>query len=116
MESSIISEKSKTFAIRIINLNKYLRTEHKEFVLSNQILKSGTSIGANVREARRGQSSADFISKLSISLKEADETQYWLELLYETNYISDKEFISLNKDCEELIKILVSIIKTTANQ
>ncbi len=84
-----------------------MRNEHKEFTLSNQILKSGTSIGENVREARRGHSSADFIAKFSISLKEADETQYCLELLHETDFISGKEFQSLTKDCEEIIKILV---------
>ena len=84
----IIQPKTKKFALRIVNLNKYLVQEKKEFVMSNQILRCGTSIGANVSEAIRGQSKADFYAKMSIALKEANETGYWLELLYKTNYIS----------------------------
>lgn len=94
-ENNVILNKSKKFAIRIINLYKYLSVEKKEFVLSKQILRSGTSIGANVKEAINGQSTADFLSKMSIALKEAGETEYWLELLNETEYISDNQFNSM---------------------
>ena len=106
-----IVEKSKAFAIRIVNLYKYLKDEKKEIVLSKQVLKSGTSIGANVREAARAQSKADFIAKQSIALKEADETCYWLELLHETAFVGDIEFNSIYADAYELVKLLVSIIK-----
>lgn len=94
-ENNVILNKSKKFAIRIINLYKYLSVEKKEFVLSKQILRSGTSIGANVKEAINGQSTTDFLSKMSIALKEAGETEYWLELLNETEYISDNQFNSM---------------------
>ena len=109
---SILKNKSYFFAIRIVKLAQFLR-ENKEFVMSKQILKSGTSIGALVREAEFAQSKLDFINKLSIALKEANETTYWLSLLNDTNYIEEKLFDSLQKDCKELISILVSIIKTT---
>lgn len=113
---NVLLEKSKKFAIRIVGLYKYLTQNpdisKREFVLSKQILKSGTSIGANARESRRAQSTADFISKLSIAEKEADETTYWLELLYATDYINQEIYDSLYADCEELIKLLASIIKT----
>lgn len=110
-KDNIIVDKSKLFALRIIKLYKYLVNEEKEYVLSKQVLRSGTSIGANVKEAIRAQSKADFYSKLNISLKEASETEYWLELLNESEYISDKNFESIYEDCQELIKILVSITK-----
>lgn len=113
MSNNLIMDKSKRFAIRIINLYKFLCYEKKEFVLSKQILRSGTSIGANIRESKNAQSNADFISKMNIALKEADETAYWLELLHETEYITDNQFNSLAADCQELIKILTSIIKTS---
>ena len=106
-----IVEKSKAFAIRIINLYKYLKEEKQEYIISKQVLKSGTSVGANVREAARAQSKADFIAKQSIALKEADETCYWLELLHETVYIGDNEFNSIYADADEIVKLLVSIIK-----
>ena len=109
---NIIEIKSFNFAGRIVKLNQYL-TKKKEFVLSNQILRSGTSIGANVAEAEQAQSTADFISKMSISLKEVAETKYWLRLLKETKFISQKEFDSIFNDCVELEKILVSIIKSS---
>lgn len=109
---NIIEIKSFNFAVRIVKLNQYL-TKKKEFVLSNQILRSGTSIGANVAEAEQAQSTADFISKMSISLKEVAETKYWLRLLKETKFISQKEFDSIFNDCVELEKILVSIIKSS---
>lgn len=109
---NIILEKTKAFAIRIIKLYNMLRYDKKEYVLSKQLLRSGTSIGANTREAMRGQSKADFYSKLNIALKEADETSYWLELLHETDFITNKQFDSIHKDCEEIISLLVSITKS----
>ena len=112
---NLILDKSKSFAIRCVNLYRYLCEEKREFVLSKQLLKSATSIGANCREASRAQSTADFISKLNIALKEADETAYWLELLHETDYINDNQFKSIYSDVDELIKILVKILKTTKN-
>ena len=112
---NLILVKSKSFAIRNINLYKYLCKDKREFVLSKQMLRSATSIGANCREASRAQSTADFISKLNIALKEAEETEYWLELLHETDYMDDRQFDSIYGDAEEIIKILVSIIKTTKN-
>ena len=109
---NVIVDKSKFFAIRIVNAYKYLTQEKCECVMSKQLLRSGTSIGANVKEAIRGQSKPDFYSKLNIALKEASETEYWLEILYETEYIDKKLFDSINSDCQELIKLLVSITKT----
>lgn len=109
---SIIDKKSKAFALRIIKLYKQLKEVDKEFVLSKQILRSGTSIGANARERKNSQSKADFINKLSIALKEADETQYWLELLYESGIINENTFSSLNNDLKEIIAITTSSIKT----
>ena len=109
---NVIVDKSKAFALRIIKLYKHLCNEQNEYVISKQVLRSGTSIGANVKEAIRGQSKPDFYSKLSIALKEASETEYWLELLYESDYISKDAFDSIYADCQEIIKILVSITKT----
>ena len=106
---NIIQEKSFTFAIRIINLYKYLKNEKKEFILSKQILRSGTSIGANIEEAIGGQSDKDFFTKLTISYKEARETVYWLRLLLATDYISEEQANSLMKDAEEICKILGKI-------
>lgn len=114
MESgNIIVSKSKKFAIRIVNLYKYLVDEKREFVLSKQLLRCGTSIGANVSEAIRGQSKADFGAKMNIALKEASETEYWLELLFETDFLTDFQFESMMNDCKELNKILTTIVKTT---
>ena len=113
---NLILKKSKAFAIRGVKLYQYLNDEKHEFVLSKQLLRSSTSIGANCREASRAQSTADFIAKLNIALKEADETAYWLELLNETDYIDEKQFQSIYADANELIKILVSIIKTTKSK
>ena len=110
---NVIAEKSEEFAVRVINLSKYLIGEKKEFIISKQIFRSGTSIGANVSESRNAQSKEDFISKLNIALKEADETAYWLRLLKRTEFLSEEQFSSLNEDVQELISILVSIIKTT---
>jgi len=111
MKDNIIVNKSRIFAIRIIRLYQYLLSEKKEYILSKQLLRSGTSIGANIKEAIQGQSKKDFIAKLQISLKEASETEYWLDLLHETDYLDNNQFISINNDCVELIKLLTSIIK-----
>lgn len=111
MGNNVVASKSKAFAIRCIKLYQYLVNEKKEYVMSKQLLRSGTSIGANIREALRGQSKADFYSKLSISLKEASETEYWLELLNETGFIEDKFFDGIYSDCQELISLLVAITK-----
>ncbi|MBQ6250382.1 four helix bundle protein [Ruminococcus sp.] len=112
MRDNLIVDKSKSFALRIIKLYKYLVSEKKEYILSKQILRCGTSIGANVKEAIRGQSKADFYSKMNIALKEASETEYWLELLHESDYIESVHFQSIYSDCQELLKILMSITKT----
>jgi four helix bundle protein len=109
-KDNIVKVKSYAFAVRVVNLYKHLIKAEQEFVLSRQVLRSGTSIGANVREATRAESAADFIHKLNVALKEADETQYWLELLRETEFISKQAFDSINADCEELLKLLVSIV------
>ena len=112
-KENIISEKSYAFALRIIKAYKYLSVEEREFVLSKQLLRSGTSIGALVREAEYAQSTADFIHKLSIAIKEANETEYWLMLLKDSGYIKENVFQSIVTDCRELLKILTSIIKTS---
>ena len=112
---SVLKDKSYAFAIRIVKLSRYLCEEKREFVLSKQILRCGTAVGALVREAEFGQSRADFSSKMSIALKEANETDYWLQLLKDTDYINEKTFQSLSADCIELIKILVVTVKTTKN-
>ena len=114
MTDSIIQDKSIKFAIRIVKLYKYLKEEKNEYVLSKQLVKSGTSVGANVSEAQRAQSKADFSAKMYIALKEAEESAYWILLLRESGFLTDKEFDSIGLDCEELIKILISITKTTA--
>lgn len=110
---NIIKTKSYQFAIRVVNLYKFLVEDKKEFVISKQLLRSGTSIGANVREAEHAESKADFIHKLSIALKEANETEYWLDLLKETSYLNNSEYISIQVDIKEILKILISIIKTS---
>ena len=112
---NVIVSKSKQFAIRIIHLYQFLVDNKREHILSKQLLRSGTSIGANVKEAIRGQSKADFYAKMFIALKEASESEYWLELLQETGYIYDDDFDSIYSDCQEIIKILVSITKTRSN-
>jgi four helix bundle protein len=115
MENAI-KIKSFAFAVRIINLHQYLCNEKKEYVLSKQILKSGTSIGALVREAKHAESKLDFKHKMSIAQKEINETIYWLELLIATNYIKGDQFESLHKDAIEIIKIITAILKTTKKQ
>ena len=104
--------KSKRFAVRIVRLYQYLRTEKKEFVLSKQLLRSGTSVGANLAEAECAVSRRDFLSKVYIALKECVENKYWLELLFDTDYLSEQEFQSIGADCEELRKMLSSTTKT----
>lgn len=108
-----LREKSFAFALRIVKLYQHLTKEKKEYVLSKQLLRSGTAIGALVREAEQAESKADFIHKLAIALKEANESQYWLELLHQSGYIENNGFQSINQDCIELLKLLMSIIKTT---
>ncbi|MDR1603604.1 MAG: four helix bundle protein [Gracilibacteraceae bacterium] len=109
---NVIEIKSKAFAIRIVRLYQYLSEQKKEFILSRQLLKSGTSIGANIKEAIRGQSKADFVAKMNIALKESSETEYWLEILHETSYIDEAEYSGIYADNKELLKMLTSIIKT----
>ena len=110
---NVIETKSFVFAVRVVKLYQYLCDKKKEYVLSKQLLRAGTSIGANVAEAQQAQSKADFISKVSIALKETAETKYWLRLLNATGFLSDIEIKSITADCEEIEKILTSIIKTS---
>jgi four helix bundle protein len=116
MKNNVIKDKSYAFALRMINAYKFLKTEQREFVLSKQMLRSGTAIGALVREAEHAQSRADFISKMNIALKEANETEYWIMLLKDSEFIDEKSFASIHYDCAELIKLLISIVKTTKNE
>ena len=111
MKENIIMRKSLAFSVRIVHLQQYLTEQKKEYVISKQIYKCGTSIGANVAEAQRAQSTADFVSKMKIALKEANETQYWLQLLWETRYLQQKEFDSIHGDLVEILKILTAICK-----
>lgn len=111
-EPNLIVDKSMAFAVRIVNLYKYLKEKRSEYVLSKQVLRSGTSIGANVKEATRAQSKADFNTKMHIAMKEAVETEYWLELLEQTDYITHDQSESMLADCVELIRILIAITKT----
>ena len=113
MKDSVVREKSYTFALRIIRAYKYLSQEQREFVLSKQMLRSGTSIGALVKEAEHAQSRADFVNKMNVALKEANETEYWLMLLKDSEYVDEKSYSSIHQDCSELIKLLASIVKTT---
>ncbi|KAA6346874.1 hypothetical protein EZS27_005634 [termite gut metagenome] len=110
---SIVAPKSYSFALRIIKLYKWLISEKKEFVLSKQVLRSGTSIGALIKEAEHAQSKADFLNKMNIALKEANETEYWLMLLKDSQFLQETEFNSIYNDCSELIRLLASIVKTT---
>ena len=110
---NVLKEKSFSFALRIIKCFRFLQDEKKEFVLSKQLLRCGTSVGANIREAEQAQSKTDFIHKLSIALKEANETEYWLDILHTAGYLEKNIFESINVDCTELLKLLTSIIKTS---
>lgn len=112
MSESIIREKAKEFAKNIVFLTKEIKINKKESVLSNQLLRSGTSVGANIHEAQYAQGTADFISKIEIALKECFESEYWLELLFETGYIEEKQYKKLNNDCGVIRKMLISSCKT----
>jgi len=112
-KENVLRDKSFLFALRIVKCYQYLQSEKKEYVLSKQLLRCGTSIGANIRESEQAQSRIDFIHKLSIALKEANETEYWLELLNQSGYLEPKVFGSIYKDCKELLRLLTSIIKTS---
>ena len=112
-KKNIVADKSYAFALRIINLYKHLVSEQKEYVLSKQMLRSGTSVGALIKEAEHAQSKADFLNKMNIALKEANETEYWLMLLKDSNYIDDKSYNLIKPDSVELIKLLASIVKST---
>ena len=112
-EKNLILQKSMDFAVRSVNMYKYLSSEKNEQIMSKQVYRSGTSIGANVREAVNGQSKADFTAKMSIALKEASETEYWLELLLKTGYLTRSEYENIQKDCGELARMLTSIVKTS---
>ena len=109
----MVREKAFRFAVRIVKLCEYLRQEKKECILSKQLLRSGTSIGANLSEAKEGQSRSDFLSKNAIALKEASETDYWLRLLHATEYLTDAEYDSIIQDCRELERIMTSSVRTT---
>lgn len=110
---NVVKEKSFRFAVRVVKLCEFLRSTKNEHIITKQLLRCGTSIGANIAESRYAQSRPDFVSKLSIAMKEAAETDYWLRLLYETKYLTQRQFASLINDCDELEKLLASIIKTT---
>ena len=120
MTGNTLHDKSLRFAVRTVNFYNFLCDQKKEFIISKQILRSGTSIGANIRESKNAESSSDYVHKLSIALKEADETQYWLEVLSQSNIIEENEYSSMNNDVKELIALLTSIIKnkkqSTINQ
>jgi four helix bundle protein len=109
---NIIADKSKAFAIRIVRMYKYLCNDKKEYILSKQVLRSGTSIGANVKETNCAVSKPDFYTKIGIALKEASETEYWIELLHETEYLTDVQFNSIYADCQEVLKLLMSISRS----
>ena len=113
MRENVIKNKSFAFALRTVKMYQFLCEQKKEFVISKQLLRSGTSVGALVREAEQAESSADFIHKMAIALKEANETEYWIELLFQSNYIDETSFNSIKSDLIEILKLLVSIIKTT---
>ena len=113
---NVVVAKSYAFAIQTVRLYKLLSEERKEFVLSKQLLRSGTSICAQIKEAQHAQSSADFLHKMNVALKEANETEYWISLLKDTGFINQNEYSSINHDCEEVLKLLVSIVKTTKSK
>ena len=112
-EDNIIATKSYAFAVRCVNLYKYLCDVKNDYTIGRQLMRSGTSIGANVKEATRGVSKADFTAKMSISLKEASESEFWIELLRDTGYITEQQADSMLQDCQELLKLLMSIVKTS---
>lgn len=110
---NVIANKSYAFALRMIRLYQFLSEQKKEYVLSKQLLRSGAAIGAMVKESEHAQSKADFLNKMNVALKEANETEYWLMLLKDTGYINNKEFDSINADCTEILRLLISILKST---
>jgi four helix bundle protein len=116
MKNNIVRDKSFDFAIRIIKLYQYLNSNKKEFILSKQLLRSGTSIGAMIREAEHAESKNDFIHKFAIAQKEANEVVYWLELLKATDYLNEKEFKNIYDDAITILKLITSILKTSKNQ
>ena len=113
MKENVVAEKSYAFALRIVKAYKFLSSEQREFILSKQLLRSGTAIGALVKEAEHAQSKADFINKMNIALKEANETEYWLMLLKDSSFIDEKSFQSISEENKELIRLLISIVKTS---
>lgn len=113
MRGNVVADKSFAFAVRIVRLNRFLCEEKREYVLSKQLLRSGTSVGANVREAQHAQGKRDFASKMNIALKEANETLYWIELLHATDHIDENQKTSIWNDANELVSLLVAIVKTT---
>lgn len=113
---NVVKDKSLLFAIRIVKLYGYLKKERTEYVLSKQLLRSGTSVGAMIREAEHAETRKDFVRKMAVAQKEINETIYWLELLYKTNYLSVNQYESINSDAVEIIKLITQIIKTTKNQ
>jgi len=112
-KENLVMDKSYAFALRIIGLYKYLTSEKKEYVLSKQLLRSGTAIGALIKESEHAQSKADFLNKMNVALKEANEVTYWLQLLNDSSYISEKEYNSIFPESEAILKMLISIVKTT---
>ncbi|MBQ8064387.1 MAG: four helix bundle protein [Prevotella sp.] len=115
MKKNVVEDKSFEFAVRIVKLYKYLTAEKQEYIMSKQLLRSGTSVGANVSEAQQAQSPMDFLSKMNIALKESYESDYWLRLLYRTEYLKKEEYNSIITDCRAISKLLVSIVKSTKN-
>jgi len=113
MNANVVVDKTLDFAVRIVRMYQYLCSEKKEYVMSKQLLRCGTSIGANVAEAQRGQSRADFLAKMTIALKEANETQYWLKLMLRTDYISQNAYNSIHADLAEILSILTAICKSS---
>jgi len=116
MKINILKTKSFDFSVRMVNLYKFLKKEHGEYILSQQLIRCGTSIGALIREAEHAESKKDFIHKLNIGLKEANEAEYWLDLLLATEFINDKMHASLSADCVELLKLLISSVKTSKSR
>jgi len=112
MKENVVKNKSFAFALRIVKMYQFLCEQKKEFVLSKQLLRSGTAVGALVREAEQAESPADFIHKMAIALKEANETEYWIELLFQSNFIDKTAYNSIKTDLTEILKLLISIIKT----
>jgi four helix bundle protein len=113
MGENVVMMKAYAFALRIIKAHKFLCKDQHEFVLSKQLLRSGTAIGALIKESEHAQSKADFINKMNVALKEANETEYWLMLLHDSEFLNDKVFLSLIADCQEIIRLLISIVKTS---